>query len=174
MLFESLGMNSQTTTILSLAVMLLVAFLLTRITKRCKLPNVTGYILAGIFIGPYVLSLVPASTIDGMEFVTDIALAMIAFDVGRYLRLNSLKKNSKQVMLITCLEALLAAVVVTLVMYFVFRLSLPFSLLLGAIGSATAPASTIMTIRQYKAKGHFCRCATASGGAGRCGGADCL
>ncbi len=155
MLFESLGMDFQSTTILSLAVMLLVAFLLTRITKRCKLPNVTGYILAGICIGPYVLRLVPQSTINGMEFVTDVALALIAFDVGRYLRLNTLKSNSKQVLLITCLEALLAAVVVTSVMYFVFHLSLPFSLLLGAIGSATAPASTIMTIRQYKAKGIF-------------------
>ena len=128
--------------ILSLAVMLFSGFLLTRITKKLKLPNVTGYIFAGILIGPYVLGLVPPSVVSGMDFVTDAALAFIAFGVGKYFKLSALRRSGWGIVVITLLEALLAALLITLTM-------------IGAIGCATAPASTIMTIRQYKAKGPF-------------------
>ncbi|MGI6199239.1 MAG: cation:proton antiporter [Christensenellales bacterium] len=147
--------NAAAQVIVSLAVMLLAGFLMTRLTKPLKLPNVTGYILAGVCIGPYALNLIPQSLIGSLDFVTDVALAFIAFGVGKYFKLSQLKKSGKQVLVVTVFEALLAAAVVTLTMYYVFHLSLAFSLLLGAIGSATAPASTIMTIRQYKAKGPF-------------------
>ena len=140
--------------ILSLAVMLFSGFLLTRITKKLKLPNVTGYIFAGILIGPYVLGLVPPSVVSGMDFVTDAALAFIAFGVGKYFKLSALRRSGWGIVVITLLEALLAALLITLTMIGVFHLSVSFSLLLGAIGCATAPA-TIMTIRQYKAKGPF-------------------
>lgn len=139
--------------ILSLAIILFAGFLMTRITKKLRLPDVTGYILSGILIGPYLLHLIPREMIAGMDFITDIALAYIAFGVGKYFKLSELRKNGKRVFVITLFEALAAAAVITLTMLFVFHLSLPFSLLLGAIGSATAPASTIMTIRQYHAKG---------------------
>ena len=125
--------------IVSLAVMLLAGFLMTRLTKPLKLPNVTGYILAGVCIGPYALNLIPQSLIGSLDFVTDVALAFIAFGVGKYFKLSQLKKSGKQVLVVTVFEALLAAAVVTLTMYYVFHLSLAFSLLLGAIGSATAP-----------------------------------
>ena len=141
--------------ILSLAIILLAGFILTRITRMFHLPNVSGYILAGVVIGPYVLNLIPQTIIQGMDFVTDIALAFIAFSVGRYFKVGELKKSGKKVFIITVLEALMAAAVIIIVMIFVFHLSVPFALLLGAIGCATAPASTIMTIRQYKAKGEF-------------------
>lgn len=141
--------------VLSLAVMLFAGFLMTRLTKLARLPNVTGYILAGVLIGPYLLNLIPQNVIQGMDFVTDVALAFIAFGVGKYFRLSRLRQNGRKVLILTVFEALTAAVLIFLVMAFVFRLSIPFSLLLGAIGSATAPASTIMTIRQYKAKGEF-------------------
>lgn len=141
--------------VLSLAVMLFAGFLMTRLTKLARLPNVTGYILAGVLIGPYMLNLIPETVAGGMDFVTDVALAFIAFGVGKYFKLERLRKNGRQVLLLTVFEALTAALLIFLVMVFVFRLPIPFSLLLGAIGSATAPASTIMTIRQYKAKGEF-------------------
>lgn len=141
--------------VLSLAVMLFAGFLMTRLTKLARLPNVTGYILAGVLIGPYLLDLIPQDVVQGMDFVTDVALAFIAFGVGKYFRLSRLRQNGRKVLILTVFEALTAAVLIFLVMAFVFRLSIPFSLLLGAIGSATAPASTIMTIRQYKAKGEF-------------------
>ena len=141
--------------ILSLAVMLFSGFLMTRLTKLAHLPNVTGYILAGVLIGPCILNLIPETVQNGMDFVTDVALAFIAFGVGKYFKLGRLRKNGRSVLILTVFESLIAALLVFLVMAFVFRLPIPFSLLLGAIGSATAPASTIMTIRQYKAKGQF-------------------
>ena len=147
--------NDTARTILSLAVMLTAGFLVTRVTKRLHLPNVTGYILAGILIGPCVFGLIPADMIGGMGFVTDIALAFIAFGVGKYFKWAQLKKSGWKILILTGCESLAAGILVTLTMIFVFRLSVPFSLLLGAIGSATAPASTIMTIRQYRAKGPF-------------------
>ncbi len=141
--------------IISLAIILIAGFLMTRITKKLRLPNVTGYIISGVLIGPYVLNLIPEIIVERMDFVTDAALAFIAFGVGKYFKLSQLRKSGAKIFIITAFEALTAALLITLVMIFVFHLSVPFALLLGAIGSATAPASTIMTIRQYKAKGEF-------------------
>lgn len=141
--------------LLTLALILSAGFLVTRITKPLHLPNVTGYIFAGIFIGPYCLGLIPATTTAGMDFVTDMALAFIAFGVGKYFKLSKLKETGSKVLVITLFESLMAALVIALVMIFIFHLPVTFSILLGAIGCATAPASTIMTIRQYKAKGEF-------------------
>lgn len=148
-------LNPSAEIILSLAVMLFAGFLVTRLTKLVRLPNVTGYLLAGILLGPYVLNLIPSSISSNMGFVIDVALAYIAFGVGRYFKLSTLRLEGKNILLITFLEAFLAMAVITLSMIFLFGLSVPFSLLLGAIGCATAPASTIMTIRQYHAKGPF-------------------
>ena len=141
--------------LVAVTILWLAGFLMSRVTKVLKLPNVTGYILAGVAIGPYALDLIPADITSGMEFVTDIALAFIAFGVGRYLRLDRLKQQGTKVIVLTLMEALVTAAVITTFMLVVFHLSLPFSLLLGAIGSATAPASSLMTIRQYRAKGPF-------------------
>lgn len=149
------NMGTGAVIILCLAIILLTGFFLTRITRLLKLPNVTAYIFAGIIIGPYALNLVPVSVINGMGFMTDIALAFIAFGVGRFFKLSTLKKSGLSIIVITVFEALIAAVLVTAGMYFIFRLPITLCLLLGAIGSATAPASTIMTIRQYRAKGEF-------------------
>lgn len=140
--------------ILSISIMLASGFLLTRITKKLRLPNVTGYIIAGVIIGPWCLNLVPSHYIEQMDFVTDLALAFIAFGVGKYFRLDTLKANGKNMVILTLFESLTAGVFITIAML-LLGLSLSFSLLLGAIGCATAPASTIMTIRQYKAKGPF-------------------
>ena len=150
--FSSLG-GSQI--LLQLCFITLGAFLVTRITKLMKLPNVTGYILCGILIGPYVLGIIPTETVAAMDFVTDIALALIAFGVGKYMKLKNFRGNIGRVLVITLFETLTTMAVVTLVMRFVFKLDLPFSLLIGAIGASTAPASTIMNIRTLKAKGEF-------------------
>ena len=153
---EALAQNPQVSTIIiSIAFMLLFGFAMTRITKLLKLPNVTAYILAGILIGPYCLGLVPQRVIDGMDFLSDIALAFIAFSTGEFFRLSTLKKSGARVMIITVLEALLASVVVFIVTFCVLRLELAFSIVLAALASATAPASTVMTIRQTGAKGDF-------------------
>ncbi len=141
--------------VISVAVMLLSGFLLTRITKRLKLPNVTAYILAGVLIGPYCLNLIPARIIEGTDFIADIALSFIAFGTGEFFRFSTLKQNGGKVVLITLLESLLASVAVFAVTFFALRLSLSFSVILAALAAATAPASTMMTIRQTGAKGDF-------------------
>ncbi len=141
--------------ILTITAMLFLGFLMTRLTKRLRLPNVTAYIVTGILIGPYCLNLIPAGITEGMAFLPDIALAFIAFSTGEFFRLETLKKNGAKVVVITLMEACLASVFIFAVTFFVLRISLPFSIVLAALASATAPASTMMTIRQTGAKGDF-------------------
>lgn len=155
-LYETiLPADGLTPVIVAVAIMLLAGFLMTRLTKLLRLPNVTAYVVAGIIIGPFCLDLVPQSVLTGTRFLPDIALAFIAFSTGEYLKLSSLKKNGPKVALITLLEALAASVLVFCVLYFVLKLSFVFSVVLAALAAATAPASTVMTIRQTGSKGDF-------------------
>ena len=147
--------NSVATVIISIALMLFLGFSMTRLTKRLRLPNVTAYIVVGILIGPFCLNLIPATVIDGMDFLSDIALAFIAFSTGEFFKLSTLKKNGMKVVIITVLEACLATVVVFIVTYCILGVDLGFSIVLAALASATAPASTVMTIRQTGAHGDF-------------------
>lgn len=149
------GPNSASVIIISIGIMLLGGFLATRITKLLRLPNVTAYILIGICLGPFCLNLMPQTIIDGMEFIPDVALAFIAFGVGENFRFEKLKRNGKRVIVITLFEALMATLLVFILSYFILGLGLGFSAVLAALASATAPASTMMTIRQLKAKGEF-------------------
>jgi len=149
------GLSPVATVIISVALMLFLGFLSTRITKRIKLPNVTGYILTGIIIGPYCFNMVPTEIIEGLSFLSDIALAFIAFSVGEFFKLTTLKKNSAKVLIITAAEALTASLFVFILTFYILNLSLGFSIILAALASATTPASTIMTIRQTGAKGDF-------------------
>ena len=141
--------------IVSIALMLICGFAVTRITKRLRLPNVTAYIVAGILIGPYCLNLVPKGVVTGMDFIADIALAFIAFSTGEFFKFDTLKKSGAKVVVITVFEAVLASVLVFIVTYFMLGLELNFSIVLAALASATAPASTVMTIRQTHARGDF-------------------
>lgn len=151
----AMASNPVATVIISIAVMLFLGFAATRLTKRLRLPNVTAYILTGILIGPYCLDLIPRTVIDGMAFVPDVALAFIAFSTGEFFKLSVLKKNGVKVVIITVLEACLATVVVFIATYWILGVDLVFSIVLSALASATAPASTMMTIRQTGAHGDF-------------------
>ncbi len=148
-------MSPVASVIISIALMLFIGFLMTRITKKLRLPNVTAYILTGILMGPFVLNLIPTKINDGMDFLPDIALAFIAFSTGEFFKLSTLKKNGLKVVVITIFESLLASVFVFIVTFGILRLNIAFSLVLAALASATAPASTVMTIRQTGAKGDF-------------------
>ena len=143
------------TIIISVAIMLFFGFLMTRVTKKLRLPNVTAYIITGILIGPYVLDLIPSGVVRGMDFMADIALAFIAFSTGQYFRFSALKKNGAKVILITLCEAFLASGIVFVLLFVILRLDLVFSLVLAALAAATSSASTVMTIRQTRAKGDF-------------------
>ena len=141
--------------ILAIAIVLLSGFLMTRLTRLLKLPNVTAYILAGIIIGPFCLDAVPENVIEGSAFISDVALAFIAFSAGEFFRVSSFKGKGRQLFILTVLEALTASLLVFILTYFALNLGLAFSLVLSALASATAPASTLMTIRQTKARGDF-------------------
>lgn len=155
MMFNLRQFDDITVVLLSFAIMLLAGFSTTRITKKLKLPDVTGYIISGIFLGPYVLNIIPKDFITNIGFIGDLALAFVAFDVGLFLRKDSFKKSGLKSILVTLFEAIIPGILVTLTMGFVFSFSWSFSLLLGAISTATSPASTIMTINEYDAKGEF-------------------
>ena len=155
-IYDTLHITSSVSVIvISVALMLISGFAMTRITKKLRLPNVTAYIVAGILIGPYCLNLIPASVVDGMSFIADIALAFIAFSTGEFFKFSTLKKSGAKAMIITVMEACLASVFVFIVVYFILGLKLNFAIVLAALASATAPASTVMTIRQTHAKGDF-------------------
>ena len=149
--------NDNTAVLLTLFVILMSGFLITRLTNVLRMPRVSGYIIAGIVIGPCVLHLVPGGIVDRMGFVSDIALAFIAFGVGKFFKKDALRRTGREIVWITVSEALAAGALVTLVLHFLFGLSWDFSLILGAIATATAPASTMMTIGQYKARGEMVR-----------------
>lgn len=148
-------LDQETSVLLALSVILFSGFIMTRLTNTLNMPKVSGYILAGILIGPCGLNFIPQQMIGGMGFVSDLALAFIAFGVGKFFKKEVLAKTGKRIIVITISEAMTAGVLVTLTLKYLFRLDWGFALVLGAIATATAPASTMMTINQYKAKGEF-------------------
>ena len=141
--------------IIALSLMLMLGFLMTRLTKLARLPNVTAYIVTGILIGPFCLDLIPRSVISGTAFLSDVALAFIAFSTGEFFRIDALKKSGWSVAIVTLCESLLASALVFLAVFCALGLPLSFSIVLAVLAAATAPASTMMTIRQTGAKGTF-------------------
>lgn len=147
--------GSASTIILSVALMLFIGYLATRITKLIRLPNVSAYIIVGILIGPFFLNIIPKSIISGTDFLADISLALISFCIGEYFQFSAFKKNGTKSLVIAVLESLCSSAVVFVLTFVVLRLDLALSIVLSALASVTAPTSTMMTIRQTKAKGDF-------------------
>lgn len=139
-------------TLFYLAVILFTGLCFGRLMKLVKLPNVTGYLIGGLIIGPYCLKILPADFVEQMNLVSEMALAFIAFSIGSEFKLSYLKRVGLTPIVIAIFEAFFAAILVTGVLT-AFGFDLGLSLLLGAIASATAPAATIMVVRQYKARG---------------------
>lgn len=126
--------------------------LMTRIMKKINLPNVTGYLIAGLIAGPYCLKIFSAGELDNMTVVTNAALGFIAFSIGGEFKLSALKQLGAKIFVITLFEAVGASVLVSAVLL-AMGYNAPLALVLGAIASATAPAATLMVVRQYKASG---------------------
>ena len=154
-LYDRLNDSQVAVVIISLSIMLMSGFLMTRLTKKLRLPNVTAYILVGIIIGPNLLDLIPERIIDNTAFLADIALAFIAFSTGEFFKLSKLRKNFSSTLVVTLFESITASILVFILCFVIFKLNLPFSLILSSLASATASASTLMTIRQTKSKGEF-------------------
>lgn len=135
------------------SIILLSGMLMGKIVSYIKLPEVTGYLIAGVLIGPSLLGLVPKHVSVNLSIISEAALGFIAYTIGSQFDLNHIKKIGKGVILITILEASTATLFVTLSMIFIFKQPVAFSLVLGAIAAATAPAATLMVVKQYNAKG---------------------
>lgn len=142
----------QPNTLFYLAIILFSGLICGRAVKHIKLPNVTGYLIAGLLLGPHILKLVPTNLIGSLELISEMALAFIAFSIGSEFKLSYLKKVGLTPIVIAILEGLAATFLVTLALVF-FGFDIKVALLLGAIASATAPAATIMVVKQFNAKG---------------------
>ncbi len=154
--------------LLSLSIAMLAGLMLSRVAKILKLPAVTAYLVAGIFVGPYVLGgfgvkglgFINMADVDSYSLICDIALGFIAFSIGNEFRLSQLKKTGKQATVIGIFQAVITTLLVDAALiglHFLIPDKLPLSaaIVLGAIASATAPAATLMVVRQYKAKGEL-------------------
>ncbi|MBR2471049.1 MAG: cation:proton antiporter, partial [Clostridia bacterium] len=153
-------------TLLSVSVALLAGLLMTRAFKPLKLPSVTAYLIAGVLIGPYCVGrlgiqgfgFASGEAVAALGLVSEVALGFIAFSIGSEFRLEELKRTGKQATVIGILQALVATLFVDLALYGVHllmpdKLTMPQVIVLGAIATATAPAATLMVVRQYKADG---------------------
>ncbi len=152
--------------LLSLSVALFVGLMLSRLAKLVKLPAVTAYLVAGILVGPYCLGALGISglgftsmeDVEAYSLLSDVALGFIAFSIGNEFRLSHLRQTGKQATVIGIFQAVITTLVVDAMLICVHlaipdKFPLPAAITLGAIASATAPAATLMVVRQYKAKG---------------------
>jgi len=153
-------------TLLSVSIATLAGLLMTRVAGRFKLPDVTAYLVAGVLIGPYCLGamqieglgFVSAEAVSGLALISEVALGFIAFSIGNEFRLKDLKATGRQAAVIGVFQALTATLLVDAALLAVHavlpeKLSAAQAITLGAIATATAPAATLMVVRQYKAKG---------------------
>ena len=144
------------------AIIIATGLLFGKIAKYLRLPNVTGYLIGGLLIGPSILNLIKKEALPGLEIVSVVALGFIAFTIGNELKFKYFKQVGVKPVVIAILESLFAVVFVLigLIIYFLIigQLTLEnirFSLVLSAIAAATAPAATLMVIRQYRARGQL-------------------
>jgi len=136
-----------------LSLILLAGLFLARIVNVFKLPNVTGYILAGMLIGPSFLGIIPREVVSSFNIISEAALGFIAYSIGGELSIKHLRRMGSSILVIPLAESLGAFLVFIAAMALIFKQPLPFSFMIGSIAAATAPAATIMVIRQYNAKG---------------------
>ena len=153
-------------TLLSISVAMFAGLMMSRVVKPLKLPAVTGYLIAGLLIGPFVLGALgmdglgftSLKKVEGLKIISEVALGFIAFDIGNEFRLSQLKAIGKKATVIAVIQALSATVLVDvsiLILHLLMpdKITVPVALTLGAVATATAPAATLMVVNQYKAKG---------------------
>lgn len=124
-----------------------------RVARKFNLPNVTGYLIGGLFLGPSFLNVIGAQDVPIINFINEISLSAIAFNIGGEFLLSTIKRIGKDIFIITVFEVLGVVALVFGVMYFIAGQSFVFSIIIASMSAATAPAGTLMVIRQYRAKG---------------------
>ena len=168
--FGKEGVISMETSLICLAVAMVGGLLLSRLTKLIHLPAVTAYLVAGLLLGPFCLGALKVPGLgfnsleqtEGLGIITQTALGFIAFTIGNEFRLSQLKAMGRSAITIGILQAVITTVLVDIVLIvlhlcFPRIITLPCAIVLGAIASATAPAATLMVVRQYKADGPLTR-----------------
>lgn len=140
-----------------LAIVMVVGWLGGKVAKALKLPNVSGYLVAGLFLGPSFFKLVSAQDMDSFTIISEVALAVVAFSIGSEFVMKEMLKLGKSIVIITLAEVVGAVVVVFTVMFFLFRQDFVFSLIIASMSAATAPAATLMVMRQYRSDGPVTR-----------------
>ena len=139
--------------ILKLSLILVVGFIFGKFAKWLKLPSVSGYLIAGLFLGPSLFEFVSREEAESFEIISELTLSFIAFGIGSEFMLKDIMAMGKKIAIITLAEVIGAIGIVFSVMYFIFDFPLAFSLVIASMSAATAPAATIMVIRQYRAYG---------------------
>ena len=139
--------------IFKLGILLVVGILGGRAARRLALPDVTGYLVAGLFLGPSLLNIITPSDAGSFAAINEVALAAIAFSIGSEFVIKDMKKLGKNVVIISTAQVIGAVFCVFAMMYWVFGQDFVFSLMIASMSAATAPAATIMVIRQYKTYG---------------------
>lgn len=150
-IFNAVGEFFAKDILLSLGVAIAIGMVFNRLVKKLGLPNVTGYLVAGVLIGPCFLQIIPTVWLRSCTVLVNVALGFIAFSIGGEFKISKIKKIGKSVMVITFFQALITTVLVDIGLLIFFPPAV--ALCLGAIATATAPAATLMVIRQYKAEG---------------------
>ena len=135
-----------------IAIIMLSALICGRLVKHISMPNVTGYLIAGLILGPFITNLIPEDMVSNFSVASDMALGFIALSIGSEFKISYFKKVGAAPIVIACFESFGAVLVVTSVCI-LLKFPAPLSILLGAIAAATAPAQTIMVVKQYNAKG---------------------
>ncbi len=138
--------------LLSLCLAMVVGLLLTRLMKLVNLPNVTGYLIAGLLVGPYCLGWIAGANLENFKVITSLALGFIAFSIGGEFKLDHIKQIGGKAITITFFQAIMTVALVDIALL-AAGFPTAVAITLGAIATATAPAATLMVIRQYKAKG---------------------
>ena len=136
-----------------LSIIILVGLLGGRVAQKLALPSVSGYIVAGLILGPSFIDLVSQQDLSSLSFITDIALAAIAFSIGNEFLISDMKKVGTRIFLIAVAEVIGAFIVVFIVMFYIFNQPLEFSLVISSMSAATAPAGIVMVIRELRADG---------------------
>lgn len=142
-------------TLLAIALAMTLGLALTRLAKKLGIPNVTAYLIAGLIVR-YLMKLLNSSAFEGLDIVTNVALGFIAFSIGSSFKLKHIRHIGKSVLVITVFQAVATVVLVDLsllLLHLFGQISVSEALCLGAIATATAPAATLMIVRQYKARG---------------------
>lgn len=142
---------------LKIAIILAVGIIGGKAARLIKLPNVSGYLVAGLLLGPSFFNFVSPADIQSFNLVNEIALAAIAFSIGNEFVLKEIKKIGKSIFIITLLEVVGAVLLVFSVMFFIFRQPFAFSIVIAAMSAATAPAATLLVMKQYNAQGPLTR-----------------